>query len=162
MAVDFTSNLTRRAVSAVRKPPLLPLDNYPGIIRRFEYAESRNKTPLLRYHIGLSGWGDNVPDQWDCWDSTRNESYTVQRSEVNLAAQQLRRDFYLTDDALYRLKEFWESCGVEPSDPDQDVVEWIQETAPTLVGHPVLVEVQQYTPQSGGDQGNQVGALRGL
>ena len=161
MAIDFTSKLTRRPISEVRKPPVLPIDMYPGVVKRFEFGDSNaNKTPYLRYFLAPTGWGDNVPEVWDQWDNEKNESFQVNRSSINLATQQFRRDFFLTDDSLWRLKEFWESCGVA-EDPDKDVVEWIQETAPTLVGHPVQMEIQQYTSNQG-LLGNQVGKVVGL
>ena len=75
MAVDFTSQLTRKPLSAVRKPPILPIDNYPGIVKRFEFGDNnRNNTPYLRYFLSPTGWGDNVPDTWTAWDGTKNEN----------------------------------------------------------------------------------------
>lgn len=138
--VDFSSLLKKPAGEA-KKPPALEAGDYPGIIKSFEVGDNnKNKTPYVRFSLGLTGWPG---------EPQLNESGEA----IDLSSKQLRRDFYLTDDALWRLDEFLRSIGIEPKGRTYD------EVLPETVGSPVTVEVQQYLNQSTGDIGNQVGNL---
>jgi hypothetical protein len=137
---DFSA-LLKKPIVADKAPPAIEAGNYPGIIKSFEYGDSnKNKTPYVRFHIGLTGWADNVEPQ----------------AGVDLSKKQMRRDFFLTDEARYRLANFIKSCGVALDDSsDYEVI------IPTLVGTRVVAEVQQYLNQNSGEIGNQIGNLTG-
>lgn len=73
---------------------------------------------------------------------------------IDLAKRQLRRDFFITEDALWRLDEFLGALGIELTGRSYE------ETIPEAVGKNVEIEVQQYMNQQTNDIGNQVGALK--
>jgi hypothetical protein len=142
---DF-SKLLRKPVDEAKKPNALPAADYPGIIKSFEIGDqNKNKTPYVRFHVALTGWPDSVSED----DKVQNDK------PVDLAKRQLRRDFYLTDDADWRLAEFLKSCGISTAGRN------FEETVPEAVGQAVLVEVQQYLNQTNSEIGNQIGKLVG-
>lgn len=142
MAVDFSS-LLRKPAGEAKKPPALPIADYPGVVKGFEYGDqNKNKTPYVRFQIGLTGWAESVPED-------------EKDSSVDLSKRQMRRDYYLTDDALWRLDEFLRSCGVEPKG------QTYEESIPQVVGAQVIVSVEQYMNQSTSEIGNQIGKVTG-
>lgn len=84
----------------VKAPVALPEGTYHGTISSFEYGDNnKNKTPYVRFSIRLHGAGDDVAPE--------------ALEGVDLAARRLTSDFYLTPDAMYRLKDFLGSLGLE-------------------------------------------------
>lgn len=122
MAVDFSTLLSKPA-DEVKRPPALPAGSYFGVIEKHAFDESREKkTPYVSYTVKLTGeYGDDV-------DAEGVEG-------IDIAKRTMRKDFYLTEDALWRLKEFIESCGV-PS-----VGRSLGEIIPEVVNCRVLCEV---------------------
>lgn len=142
MALDL-SHLLRKPMGNAVKPQALPPGDYSGIIKSFEYGDNnQNKTPYVRFHIGLIDWPEAV---------SVNE-----RGSTDLSKRSLRRDFFLTDDAQWRLEEFLKSAGQAP-----DGTTTIEEYIPRVVGSRVTVEVQQYVNQKTSEIGNQVGRVVG-
>lgn len=99
MAVDFSSLLSKPA-DDIKRPPALPAGSYFGIIDKHELGESREKkTPFVSYTVKLTGeFGEDVSAD--------------DVSDIEINKRVMRKDFYLTEDALWRLKEFLESCGI--------------------------------------------------
>jgi len=142
--VDFSSLLKKPAGEA-KKPEALAAGNYPGVIKSYELGDqNKNKTPYVRLALGLTGWPDGAEPQLD-----------AKGEPVDLSKRGLRRDYFLTDDALFRLDDLLRSCNIAVEGRSYE------ETLPELVGQPVIVEVQQYMNQSTNDIGNQVGSLAG-
>jgi len=139
--VDFTSLLSKPAGEA-KKPEALVAANYPGIVKSFEVGDNnKNKTPYVRFHLGLTSWPGEPQLDPD-------------GKPIDLSKRQLRRDFYLTDDALWRLDEvLQEVMGIEINGRAYS------EVLPETTGKQLLVEVQQYMNQQNNEVGNQVGAL---
>jgi hypothetical protein len=136
---DF-SQLLRKPAGVAKKPPALPAGDYSGIIKSWEVGDNnKNKTPYVRFNLVLTAPPDDVELE----------------PGTDLSKKPLRRDYYLTDDALWRLDDFIRSCGIEPNE------EVYEEVMPQMVGLPVTVEVQQYINQSTSEIGNQVGKLTG-
>lgn len=139
MSIDLGSLLKKPAGQA-KKPPALDAGNYPGVVKSFELGDqNKNKTPYVRFQVGLTGWGDGIEPVPD----------------LDLSKRQMRRDYFLTEDALWRLDTFIRSCGVEANGRSYE------EVLPELVGHQVVVEVQQYMNQTSNEIGNQIGQLTG-
>lgn len=152
--VDFSS-LLRKPAGEAKKPPTLPAGDYPGVIKGKELGDNnRNRTPYLRLLVGLIGWPADAPTSWE-EISESGERYTVSQADVDLAKRQLRRDYYLTDDALFRLDDLIRSCGIDPQGRAYE------EILEELIGQQVTVEVQQYLNQTTNQIGNQVGKLAG-
>ena len=151
---DF-STLLKKPAGEAKKPPTLPAFDYYGIIKSYEVGDNnRNKTPYVRLQIALTQWPDNMPDDWSVSDA-EGKMITYTKADVDLSKRQMRRDFYLTEDALWRLDEFIRSCGIDPRGRDYE------EIIPELVGQPITVEVQQYLNQNTNEIGNQVGKTVG-
>ena len=153
---DFSSLLKKEAGKA-KKPATLPAGDYPGIIKSHEYGDqNRNKTPYVRFNVGLTDWPASLGDSWEEADISTGEVRTVARSEVDLSKRSMRRDFYLTDDAMFRLDAFLRDLGVDMAGHDYESI------IPTLTGTPVLVTVEQYVNQQSNEMGAQVKQLSKL
>jgi hypothetical protein len=153
--VDF-SKLLRKPAGEAKRPPVLPAGDYQGIIKAFELGDAnRNKTPYCRFQVGLIGWGEGTPETWTVFDPASGKTYDVSQADIDLSKRQMRRDYYLTEDALFRLDELIRSCGVEPAGRTYE------EILPEMIGQQVLVEIQQYTNQTTAELGNQIGKIVG-
>lgn len=146
MALDMKSLLSRPAGNAP-KPQALPVGNYGGKITKYEYDnKNKNNTPYARYQVILNQWPDNV---------TEDEKVMVDgegvSKPIDLTKRSLRKDFYLTDDAFWRLDEFLKTMGLEGGS--------YEELIPKAVGMDVIVEVQQYVNQTTSEIGNQLGRI---
>ncbi len=142
---DFTS-LLRKPAGEAKKPQELPVGDFGGIIKSYELGDNnQNKTPYVRFHLGLMTWPDSVSDEDKLQDG----------KPIDLTKRQQRRDFYLTDEALWRLDEFLRSLNIEPAGRAYD------EVLPETVGALVTVEVQQFMNKKTNEMGNQVGRVTG-
>jgi len=127
------------------------VEHYPGKIQSYEYGDSNaNKTPYVRYQLSLTDWPDGVPEEKRYFKDREGNLVPI-----NLQRVRLRRDFFLTDEALWRLDEFLRSCDVEPDGKDY------AEVCPQVIGCDVVIEVQQYLNQNTNEIGNQVGRVLG-
>lgn len=115
----------------------MPSASYPGIIKTFEMGDNnKNKTPYVRFHLGYTGWPDEVDSE--------------ARAGIELQKRQQRKDFYVSEDALWRLDEFVRTCGVEPHGRAYG------EIFPELIGKEVLIEVLQDLNQSTNEMFNKI------
>jgi hypothetical protein len=100
MAVNFKELLNKTVTEEAKRPPVLPAGTFHGNVQKWEPGESdAKKTPYVRFLVALTGPGDDIPSD--------------EMTGIDLAKRQMRRDFYLTEDALYRLHEFLSSCGID-------------------------------------------------
>lgn len=138
---DF-SKLMNRPAGEAKKPPVLPVGDYAGVLGQWEVGDNnKNRTEYVRFPVRLTGWPDDVTGE--------------DREGIDLSKRQLRRDYYTSDDAMYRLDEFIRSCGIDPSGRSY------AEVLPELVGKPVIVEVRHYINQQTQELGNQINGMRG-
>lgn len=144
MALDF-SKLLSKPLDSVEKPKPLPVGTYLGIINKYEFGESKEKkTPYVRFHFQVTGAGEDV------------DADELAAAAPDLSKKQLRRDYYLTDDAMYRLKELFESTGVQTAGRS------FAEAIPDLLNVPVHIAVSQRNGGEGGTEiFNDVGAVTG-
>ena len=148
---DFSQLLARPAGKAL-KPPVLPVGDYKGVIKAREFDDkNQNHTPYVRFSLGLLEWPESVSEGERGQTDDQGNFHPI-----DLSKKTLRRDFFLTDDAFYRLDELLRSCGVEP-DGTTGYDKYIEE----LIGKEVIVEVQQYTNNKTGEPANQVGRVVG-
>ena len=144
MAVDF-SKLLSKPLDEIKKPPAWPAGTYLGMIARFEFGDNnKNKTPYARLHVKVTAPGPGLEEsELDGIDFTKGREF--------------RKDFYLTDDADWRLKNFIESCSI----PTQGRT--FAETVPELVGAQVQLEVvQQNSQQNAEELVNFAGEVKGI
>jgi hypothetical protein len=140
---DFRS-LLQKPADEIKRPPVLPAGTYHGIVSKYEFLESKEKkTPFVRFSLGLRSAGEDVDAE--------------EIKEVDLSTRQLRRDYFITEDALYRLKEFLESLGIAMSGRP------LAECIPDALNQSVIIEVvQQLNPRDPtAPPFNDVKAIRG-
>lgn len=148
MSVDFA--LLKRPAGKAPKIKALPDGNYPGVIKSYETGiKSKSGTDLVRFNLGLTDWADTVSD-----DDKATTNGSGQREMIDLSKRQLRRDFYLTENALYRLDTFLRSLDIDLNGRDYESV--LSDT----VGANVMIAVGHYTNDRG-ETGNQVEEITG-
>lgn len=120
--VNF-NELLSKPVDDAKRPPALPSGTFFGTISKQEYdkTNSEKKTPLCRFFVTLTHAHDSIPaDDLDGVDVTKRI---------------LRREFYLTPDADWRLAEFLKTLGIDTTGRS------FAETIPEALGKAVQVEV---------------------
>lgn len=142
---DFSSLLSKPAGEA-KKPPVLDAADYPGVVKGYELGESsQKKTPYVRFNLGLTDWPEGAEPQ------TRDDG-----TPIDLSAKSLRRDYFLTDDALWRLDALLKDLGIEANGRTY------MDILPETVGASVLVEVRQGMSQTTNDLFNEVANIKAL
>lgn len=105
---DF-SHLLRKPAGVHKRPDALPASDYPVIIKKHEVADNnKNRTPYVRLSLGYLDWPDTVEESERLTDDGEGG-----RKPIDLAKRQATFDFYLTDDALWRLDSFLEAAGIQ-------------------------------------------------
>lgn len=139
--VDFSQLLDKPAGEA-KRPKALPIGDYDGMIKGFEPGDAnRNKTPYVRFTFVLTGWPQTVmPDE---------------QIDIDLTKRTLRRDFYLTEESMWRFDNFIKSCGIDPRG------QTYAELLPMMISQPVVIQVQHYLNQQTNDIMNTVGEVVG-
>lgn len=101
-ATSFESILDQKA-EEVERPKPLPAGTYDCIVRGLpEYGESsQKKTPFARFTLAITAAGEDVdPDELE--------------EMGGIADKTIKSTYYTTPDALFRLTDFLEHCGIEP------------------------------------------------
>jgi len=120
------SHLLRKPVSDAKKPPVLPEGTYYGQITKHDLGESaQKKTPFLQW----SGTYTHAEDSVDLRDEAGEP--------IVLEGKRFQFSHYLTEDSLYRLREFLESCGLETEGRS------FEELIPQAIGKSVMLEIIQ-------------------
>lgn len=92
---NFSAILSQK-VEETERPKPLPAGNYVSTIVKHEFGESsQKKTPYVRFWVKMQAAMDDV-DQ------------TLLAEVKNWNQKELRLDFYLTEDAMFRLRDFLE------------------------------------------------------
>jgi hypothetical protein len=131
---DFSKLLQKPVTSAERPKPKAP-GTYHGVVSKYEYGESQQKkTPYVRFHLGSIAPGPEV----DVEENARNG--------IDLSKWAPVKDFFLTDDALYRLREFLESCKIPVEGRS------FNETIPEAIGQAIQFEVVNTTSSKPGQE----------
>jgi len=136
MATDPTS-LLRPSAKSTLPPPCIPADLYPGVIKSYEIAQSSNGNPLLRLPVGLLDWPDSIIEGDRVQDDGQGGSIPV-----DLSRKQLRKDFFLTPAAYFRLENFLTAMGFD-IETDADGNKDYETPVSQLIGKKVNVEVQR-------------------
>jgi hypothetical protein len=117
--------LIDRPVESAKKPTLKPAGTYSGVIQSFKFDESsQKKTPFVRLNVKNCQPGADIAPEalLDPEDQT----------PMDLSKWSPYEDYYLTDDALYRVRELMESCKMNIAGRK------FSETIPELVNQPVV------------------------
>lgn len=143
---DFSKLLQKSVTSAERPKPKAP-GSYNAVVKGHEFGESaQKKTPYVRFHLNNVSPGPEVDQQENIANG------------IDLTKWTPYKDYFLTDDALYRLREFIESCGISVEGRS------FNETIPEVVGKPVIFECVNTTSAKEGKEAtifSNVGDLTG-
>lgn len=121
--VDF-SQLLSTPTDEIKRPPALPAGNYNGTITKYEFKESNEKkTPFVQFTFRVDSAGEGIEP--------------ADLEGIDLSKKTLRRDFYLTEDAMWRLKEFLDSFDFPTAGRS------LGEVIPDTLNQPVLLDVVQ-------------------
>jgi len=134
MPVDFKSLLSRTAPAA-EKPKPFPAGTYTAVVKSHQFGESKQKgTPFVRYDIALTGPGDDVDPA----------AFEEAGGMSKLQGRTIGWDFWLTEDAEYRLKDFLQGpCGITLGERS------FGETIPEADGKRIKVVVKLSPSQDG-------------
>ncbi len=136
------NSLLSKPLDSFEAPKTIPAGTWKGVIGPYSYDKSaRKKTDFVRYLLNITGPGDDI-DEADL-------------EGVEWDGKQLKKDFYLTPDALFRLTDFITSLGISIS--GRSVTEMI----PEAVGIPVLITVTEDDSEDGKTKYNNVGLVVG-
>lgn len=101
MATSFKELLGKKADDA-KPQPAYPAGTYYGKLGKYTFGDqNKNKTPYVRFNVTATGLGEDVDEQ------------EFNQLGIKLGEKQFRLDFFLTDEADYRLKDFIQSLGIE-------------------------------------------------
>jgi hypothetical protein len=133
MAVDF-AKLLSKPLDDVKKPPAWPAGTYLGHITKFEFGDqNKNNTPYARFTIHVTAAGPGLePEEVAGIDFQKGRDF--------------RKDFYLSEEADWRLKAFIESCGVPTAGRT------FAETVPECANAQVQIEVIQQNSQRNAEE----------
>jgi hypothetical protein len=136
MATNF-SHLLDKPVDSVKRPPVKPAGTYYANIESFKFDESKNeKTPYVRFTFNNLQPGPDIhPDQLKDTDG----------EDIEFSKWKPWRDFYLTENALYRLREFLESLSIPTNGRS------FNSTIPETRGLPVILTIVQTPSNKPGD-----------
>jgi hypothetical protein len=134
MSVNF-NDLLSRPVSSAKKPPLKPAGTYTAIISSYILEVSkRNKTPYVRFTLNNLQPTGSIPEA-QCKDTDGEP--------INFSKWTPHKDFFITDDSIYRLRNFIEDLGLPIEGRS------FEEVLPEMRGQAVLVEVTHVTSEDG-------------
>lgn len=141
MAVDFKALLSKN-VDDVKRPVPLPAGTYQGFIGTHKFDESKNKkTPFVRFMIKLTAPGNDVdPNELD---------------GIELGKREYGKDYYLTPDADYRVKDLAASCGISVTGRS------LGEVIEDIANVPVIVEMKHRNSEDGTEIYNEIGNVKG-
>lgn len=152
MATDPVSAL-RPSARDTLPPPVIPADMYPGVIKSYEITSSTNNNPILRLPVGLLDWPDTIE-----LDKRFQIGPEGEQIPIDLSRKQLRKDFFLTPAAYFRLENFLTAMGFEIA-TDSNGNKDYETPVSQLIGQKVGVEVQRILGRNSGEFINVVGEL---
>lgn len=94
--------------SAVERPKPLPVGTYTCVIQglpRFDKS-SKKQTEFAEFKLKVLAAGEDVD----------TDDLTAMLGEKTLGDIPLKDTYYLTEDAIWRLKKFLDDCGIEEDD----------------------------------------------
>lgn len=141
MATDF-SNLLSTKLEDIKRPPVRPAGTYHATISNYQLGESsQKKTPYVRFSFANIQPGEDIdPETLKDTDG----------ASIDLSKWKPTADFYITPDALFRLKDLIEGLKI-PSNGRS-----LNETLPETRGLPVILTVSMRATEDGSGFFNRV------
>jgi hypothetical protein len=129
------SDLLNLDAGSVRPPPLKPAGSYNGLIEGFKLDKSKHEqTPFVRVSIHNITPGENVTPESLLHDDGKGGMVPMDLSKYKPS-----KDFFLTNNALYRLTDFIKSLGVKVE--GRSVAACLSD----IKGLPVILDIVQET-----------------
>ena len=147
------ASLLRPSASVTLPPPVIPANIYPGVIKSYEISASANGSPLLRLPVGLLDWAPDIEEK-----DRFQHGPDGKEIPIDLSRKQLRKDFFLTDAAYYRLENFLVAMGFEIQTDAAGNKDY-ETPVSQLIGQKVGVEVQRILSNRTNEFMNVVGEL---
>jgi len=147
------TSLLRPSARITLPPPVIPADIYPGVIKSYEIASTSNGNPLLRLPVGLLDWPETVPN-----DDRFQIGLDGEQIPIDLSRKQLRKDFFLTPAAYFRLENFLTAMGFDIQTDAAGNKDY-ETPVSQLIGQKVGVEVQRILSNRTNEFLNVVGEL---
>jgi len=118
---DFNALLDKNPLEFER-PPTVPEGEYLVVIREKKFGQSsQKKTPFVEFSYGIVSPMASVPEE--------------ALSGVDLSKAKLRDEFYLTEDAMFRLRDFLEMIGCTEGSTRDAIESAIGQQIIVTVGH---------------------------
>lgn len=130
-AADFDPQaLLSKPLADVKPPVILPVGSYVAIAKKYEFDKAKNEkqTPIVRFTIQFS---EPLPDV-DEADFARAINSAEGGKPLNEIEDKL--EFWITPDALYRMKEFGERDCKVPEEDAANTAELIE----LCIGRPFI------------------------
>lgn len=122
------NSLLNVSADSIKAPPRAPQGTYKALISKYEFGKSAKKsTPLVKFHY------TQLQPQADI----SQDALTVAGQPIDIGKLKLSDDFYLTEDALYRLVEYLKKLGIKTEGRN------LGELIPEAVNRPVMFYVTQ-------------------
>jgi len=118
---DFNALLDKDPASFER-PPVAPEGEYLLVIKGKSYGQSsQKKTPFVEFQYGVVDAMASVPEE--------------ALDGIDLAKIKLRDQFYLTEDAMFRLREFFETVGCLQETTRESIDAAVGQQVVATIGH---------------------------
>jgi len=133
---DFT-NLLKQAPSTAARPVSCPAGVYHAVLGKQSFGKNRFESSIntVVYEVKLTAATEAVPAE---------ELNGPDGAPIDLSKVRLRKEFDITADRLYILNDFFESLGLDPTKP-------LEELIPEAVGAAILAEVTAKASDDGKD-----------
>ncbi len=148
-AASTFKSILDRPMTAVERPKPLPVGTYLCTVKgepKFDKS-SRKGTDFVEFQlVPQSPATDESGDNLDVDADDLKEALTKKDgTKVPLNSKAIRATYYLTEEALYRLKDFLTHLGFDPDDEDADMSRLCHEAA----GCQVLASLKHRTSEDG-------------
>ena len=95
------ADLLNVQADTIEKPKPLPMGTFGFVIADHEFGESaQKKTPYVQFNVSPRVAGEDVDEE-------------LLAEVKDWQGKKMRATFYLTEDSIFRLKEFLEHCGID-------------------------------------------------
>lgn len=138
---DFT-NLLKQKPSEAPRPVSCPAGVYHAVLGKQSFGKNRFEPNIntVRYEVKLTAPTEAI---------NQDELVGADGQPIDLSKVRLIKEFDITSERLYILNDFFESLGLDPSKP-------LEELIPEAVGAAVLAEVTAKASEDGKDFFNNV------
>ena len=129
------SHLLGKKLGEVEKPKQFPVGHYSWLIKSFSIVESsKKKTPGIEFLCNMVEAKDDVDE---------DELALVK----NANSRDNKLTMWLTEDSLWRVKEFMISLGISTEDDDRT----LEEILPEAVGQTFVAPIRHETMEGSSD-----------